>query len=157
LQTTCIKEIFLKKLKEIIPLATKFSKKKFNKKKLAKSLDNIASKVAKRNGYFFVKNQFNFYDILEQHTKQKIIVDIPFQRTASAVTKRLNTKDDTQNISVDRLQAKVQQFHKHYNDTVFYNHTLETSVDNFKKQVVLTRLDISITYLKHIKEDLINY
>ena len=106
-------------------MATKFSKKKFNKKKLAKSLDNIASKVAKRNGYFFVKNQFNFYDILEQHTKQKIIVDIPFQRTASAVTKRLNTKDDTQNISVDRVQAKVQQFHKHYNDTVFYNHTIQ--------------------------------
>ena len=138
-------------------MATKFSKKKFNKKKLANSLDKITSNVAKRKGYFFRKNKFNFYDIHDHTTKQKIIVDIPFQRTASAVTKKLNSKDPDNSVGLDRLQTKVQEFHKHFNDTVFYNYTLETSKDNFKKQVVISRLDLSISYLKMIKEDLINY
>ena len=152
-----IREIFLEKLEEIIPLATKYSKKKINKKKLAKSLDDITSKVAKRQGFFFRKNKYNFFDIHNYQSKEKIIEDIPFQSTASAVTKRLNTKDHHRGIAIERLQAKIGEFHKHYNDTIFYNYTLETTKDNFKRQVALTRIDLSISYLKCIKEDLINY
>ena len=73
------------------------------------------------------------------------------------MTKKLNSKDPDNSVGLDRLQTKVQEFHKHFNDTVFYNHTLETSKDNFKKQVIISRLDLSISYLKMIKEDLINY
>lgn len=152
-----IREIFLEKLEEIIPLATKYSKKKINKKKLAKSLDDITSKVAKRQGYFFRKNRYNFFDIHNYQSKEKIVEDIPFQSTAASVTKRLNTKDHHRGIAVERLQAKIGEFHKHYNDTIFYNYTLETTKDNFKRQVALTRIDLSISYLKNIKQDLINY
>ena len=56
-----------------------------------------------------------------------------------------------------KLMKHLDKFHKHFNDTVFYNHTLETSKDNFKKQVIISRLDLSISYLKMIREDLINY
>lgn len=138
-------------------MATKYSKKKFNNKKLAKGLDDITNKVARRQGYFFTKNNFNFYDVINIVTNKKVLVDIPFQRTASAVTKRLNTKDHAQGVSVDRLQRLCQNFHKHYNDTIFYNHSLDTTKDSFKKQIVISRLDLSIAYLKNIKEDLINY
>lgn len=138
-------------------MAIKHSKKKVNRKKLAKGLENITSNVAKRQGYFFRKNNFNFYDIHNLVTNQKVVFDIPFQRTASAVTKLLNSKDHERGVSLDRLQKKCQLFHKHYNDTIFYNHTLETSTDSFKKQIVISRIDLSVAYLKTIKEDLINY
>jgi len=147
----------LKKLEGIIPLATKHSKKKINKQKLARSLDEITNKVVKRKGYFFRKNRLNFYDIHDHHSKEKIVSDIPFQSTASAVTKRLNSKEHHRGIAIERLEQKISDFHKHYNDTVFYNYTLETTKDNFKRQIALTRIDLSISYLKNIKQDLINY
>ena len=138
-------------------MVTKHSKKKINRKKLAKGLEHITNNVAKRQGYFFRKNNFNFYDIHNLTTNQKVVFDIPFQRTALAVTKILNSKEHERSISLDRLQQKCQLFHKHYNDTIFYNHTLETSTDSFKKQMVISRIDLSVAYLRTIKENLINY
>ena len=108
-------------------MATKYSKKKYNKK-LARGLDDITKKVAKRQGFFFTKNNFNFYDVIDMITNKKVLVDIPFQRTASAVTKRLNTKDHARGVSIERVQRLCQNFHKHYNDTIFYNHSDRKSV-----------------------------
>ena len=52
------------------------------------------------------KNRFNFYDIHDHTTKQKIIVDIPFSKNCIPVTKKLNSKDPIILVGLDRLQTR---------------------------------------------------
>jgi hypothetical protein len=149
--------MFLKKLGEKIKLASRNTKKRINKKQLRRDLDNITTSVANRGVYFYRKNTNDYYDIYSYFDKRAILKDVPFIRLTKSITKRLNSKDQNKTIKTDTLQTDIERFHKHYNDSLFYNYTLRTATTNFQRQVVLSRMDMTVMYLKELREHLLNY
>lgn len=149
--------MFLKKLGEKIKLASKNTKKRINKPLLTKKLDTITTNVAKRGVYFYRKNKNDFYDIHSYFDKRAILKDVPFIKLTKSVTKRLNSKNQIYKFKPDKLQEEIENFHKHYNDSVFYNYTLKSSKDTFQKQIILSRMDMTVMYLKASRDYLSNY
>ena len=70
---------------------------------------------------------------------------------AAAKTSVENKKDLYEILRLD------QRLLKHYNDAVFYKHSLKTATDSFRRDVIKTRLDISIQESRKINRQLCDF
>ena len=121
---------------------------KLNKDKkfmLAKGLSNIVANVAKKP-VFVVSLNGNLYDILDYYTRRPVIQSIPSKGLAYFLCDSFNKSK--KKLPLESIQNCINSYSKHYYDCIFYKHTIKTTKDSFKKQVTITRLDISIEYLK---------
>jgi hypothetical protein len=118
---------------------------KSNKAILAQKLTDLATNVA-RKPVFVISPNFGDYDILDYYTKQTIVKSIPSKNLARFLCDTLNKSK--KKLPLQSIQHYINVYSKHYYDCVFYKHTIKTTKDIFKKHVTITRLDISIEYLK---------
>jgi len=118
----------------------------FTKKvEMAARLTDIANNVAK-TPVFVVLARNGAFDILNYYSKAPVLVNIPSKSLAIFVCDSLNKKKASSPFS--SMQQYVDTYAKHYYDCEFYKHTIHTTKDSFKRSVTVTRLDISIEYLK---------
>lgn len=112
---------------------------------LAEKLTDIASNVA-RKPVFVVSLVNNNYDVIDYYTKKIIIHQIPSKSLASFICDSLNRTK--KKLPLETIQHYINTYSKHYYDCIFYKHTIKNTKDSFKKQITITRLDMSIEYLK---------
>lgn len=59
--------------------------------------------------------------------------------------------------SINNIKYLDNKLSKHYNDAVFYKHTVENTKDDIKKEAALMRFDIAIDECWSIREQIENY
>ena len=136
-------------------LATKHIRKKrnFNKKKLAKQLEVLSNKVAKRGVYVVVDSEPG-YKVLNYASKSLVIDNIPFKSVANKLTKDLNTSKEEP--SLKGLQHHIDKYYKYKNDILFYTNTVRTSEDKIKVFSAGVRLEEAI-HMRNYFKDQINF
>lgn len=115
------------------------------KAEIAKKLNHIASNVAKKPVYVISRMNGN-YNIVNYYNNNSVIRYIPSKSLAQYMCDAFNKKKT--NKCFRSIQQYVDTYSKHYYDCEFYKHTINTTNDEFKRSVTITRLDISIEYLK---------
>ena len=137
-------------------LATRYTRKgkKYNKKDLAKKLDGIAKKVAKRNVYVVEKTDPG-YNIVNYHTKTVFVENIPFLKVAQSACKSYNKSKEP--VNGKHLQMHVDKYFKHYMDLQFYKHTIKTSEDKVKVFTAGVRMQDSLDMVREAKYRLASF
>ena len=118
---------------------------KAKRKELSEKLNAIATNVAKKH-VFIVSPNNGSYDVLDYFSKEVVLGQIPSKNLARYVCESLNRARHT--IKFNNIQQFVDIYSKHYYDCEFYKHTIRTTKDKFKREVTITRLDLSIEHLK---------
>ena len=118
---------------------------KARQSELSDKLNTIASNVAKKP-VFVVAPSEGCYNVLNYFNKAAVIEHIPSKHLAKYVCESLNANKRSGRFK--EIQNFVNMYAKHYYDCEFYKHTIKTTKDEFKKDVTITRLDMSIEYLK---------
>ena len=81
------------------------------------------------------------------------VVRTYFKTTAVAIAKNLAQGKD--------ITAKAMEFDylmlKHYNDALFYKHSIRKATDSFKREVTETRLDVAIQESRRVRSLLDQY
>lgn len=122
-----------------------------NKRELAKKLEALTDKIIERGVYVVEKNNDGFYNLLEYTKKQALVIDVPGYRLANNLCNSLNAR---RKINLTFAQTMIDMYHKLNMDCMYYRHTIENTKDDFKREVVITRLDIAVQQLKNINKEL---
>ena len=85
--------------------------------------------------------------------ENKQIVRTAFKSSAIAIAKNLAQGNDI----TDKLMAYDNAMLKHYNDAVFYKHSMKKSKDESSKQIRATRLDVSMQESYRLRSQLDHY
>ena len=139
-------------------MATKYTRKKqnYNKKHLAKKLDDLSNKVAKR-GVYVVRPAKPGFNIINYINNEVYVYSVPFKNTAKSICKILNDKNAVSKPSSERIQKECDQFYKHFNDIHFYKYTIKTTKIMERRLIAQTRMDESVGMLKNIRQKLSYY
>ena len=123
----------------------------FNKYELAKKLERLTDKIIERGVYVIEKNNDGFYNLVEYTKKKALLLDIPGYILANNICNALNSR---KSINLNLAQTMIGMYHKLSTDCMYYRHTIGTTKDEFRREVVITRLDIAIQQLKHVNREL---
>ena len=140
----------------MIKLATKSTKNlklsKENKALLAKKLDSVSRKVAKRGVHVVIKHQ-GLYRIEEALSKSVVLDSIIYKRLAETLCVRLNRPSKhypITSVGIERCQSDLNYYVKLYNDTVFYRYTIKTTQDDVKREVTFNRLHDTLGRMRNV-------
>lgn len=117
---------------------------KANKTELSTRLNTIASNVAKKPVYVITSDN-GTYNVINYFNKYTVLKYIPSKNLAKYVCESLNT--NKKSVKFSEIQHFVDVYAKHYYDCEFYKHTIKTTKDDFKKDVTITRLDLSLIHI----------
>ncbi len=123
----------------------------FNKYELAKKLERLTDKIIERGVYVIEKNNDGFYNLVEYTKKKALLLDIPGYILANNICNALNSR---KSINLNFAQTMIGMYHKLSTDCMYYRHTIGTTKDEFRREVVITRLDIAIQQLKNVNREL---
>lgn len=135
------------------------NKNKIDKSKVAKKLEQATKKVLSKNLFFSVKKKTGLYDIVEASSRQPVFKDVMLPETARRIVKTLSTTPkkkipNTVLIIEKALHRYQRHVTKHYNDLIFYKHTMKTTKDTTKFYSTESRAEIAIMSLRNAKESL---
>lgn len=138
------------------------STRKINKTSLAKKLEKTTKKVVAKSKFFVVKNKLELFDVVELSTKRPVFKNVGLSETANKISRTLKrTPNNNLNITVEKITDALRKHEsdmmKHYNDIIFYKHTLKTTKDIERFYVTESRIEMSIGYFKHKKDTLHSY
>jgi len=138
------------------------STRKINKTNLAKKLEKTTKKVVAKSKFFVVKNKLELFDVVELSTKRPVFKNVGLSETANKISRTLKrTPNNNLNITVEKITDDLRKHEsdmmKHYNDIIFYKHTLKTTKDIERFYVTESRIEMSIGYFKHKKDTLHSY
>jgi len=131
---------------EIATVSQKTKQPKFSTEKVAKLLDSFLSReieyipYKKGNtvyiqGYRIVCKGKHVYLV---YKADELIANCFYKKSAFAVVKNL-----INNLKVDDILDHDRNIEKHYNDSVFYMHTMTSTKDDIKYAVAENRLEIA--------------
>jgi hypothetical protein len=123
----------------------------FNKYELAKKLERLTDKIIERGVYVIEKNNDGFYNLVEYTKKKALLLDVPGYILANNICNALNSR---KGINLNFAQTMIDTYHKLSTDCMYYRHTIGTTKDEFRREVVITRLDIAIQQLKNVNREL---
>jgi len=123
----------------------------FNKHELAKKLERLTDKIIERGVYVVEKNNDGFYNLVEYTKKKALLIDVPGYKLANNICNALNAR---KKVNLSFTQNMIDMYHKLSNDCMYYRHTIGTTKDEFRRAVVVTRLDIAIQQLKNVNREL---
>jgi hypothetical protein len=123
--------------------------KKINRYYLADQLETLAENVAKR-GIFVIDQKQNNITIIDYVNKAVRLQDIPNIELAKVLCNKLNKRPKNSKFDFRQVQHLLNYYNKLMNDTVFYRHTIKITDDEFKREVVITRLDITVCKIKDV-------
>jgi len=92
---------------------------------------------------------FLIYDAKENQQVARTV----FKCSALAIAKNLAQGKDL----VEKILILEDKMSKHYNDALFYKHSMKTSKDPVKREITETRLDIAISESEKVRSLLDNY
>jgi hypothetical protein len=130
---------------------------KYKKKSLVNKLDNITKNVSKRPVYVVKKQKDGNYALIHYFNNKILIDEIPFARSAKSLASVIHRAKKVDEHTLAKFRSKMDNFYKHYNDALFYKHTMSTTKDQTKFFSTEARLDLTIMYLKEAKQSLINF
>lgn len=138
------------------------STRKINKTNLAKKLEKTTKKVVAKSKFFVVKNKLELFDVVELSTNRPVFKNVGLSETANKISRTLKrTSNNNLNITVEKITDALRKHEsdmmKHYNDIIFYKHTLKTTKDIERFYVTESRIEMSIGYFKHKKDTLHSY
>jgi len=127
-----------------------------NKKYVAKKLDKLATRVAKRG--IFVVNKVNNVFVVQDHIKGSIVIDeIPLRNVAEYLCKCKNKQNPPSEVVGKKLRDSMKLYFKFANDIMFYKYTLKTTNDPIKYDMTEARLDDASSRLWYLREELQQY
>ena len=127
-----------------------------DKKRIAQSLDKIATNVAKK-GIFVVNKQDGLYVVQEHITNTVLDKDIPLRNIANYIC-NIRNKGKILNPGVQKkLTDLISLYFKYQNDIMFYKHTLKHTTDVTKYDATHARLHDTFARLSHTKDELQRY
>ena len=129
------------------------------KKELAEKLDNTTKKVLAKNIFISVKNRSGLFDIVDATNKEPVFKNVYLPETARCIVKTLTKTPKKKLQNTILLIHKARNSYetpiiKHYNDLIFYRHTMKTTKDSIKFYSTESRAEIAIMKLKDAKEGL---
>jgi len=127
-----------------------------NKKAVLEKLENITSNVSKKPIYV-VKKDGESYSVIHYISKKILISDVPFAKPAKNLANDIHKFKKVNPEKIKRLTAYIDSYYKHYNDAIFYKHTLKTTKDPEKFEIVEARLDMTLAYLRCVRDTLANF
>ena len=105
-----------------------------------------------RIGKYIVRSSGSSHKVFDCETNT-MISDFFSKSAAVALAKSL-AKGFANKSTIVSIDNEIQ---KHYNDCVFYKHTLSKSSDSFKKEITAVRLDISTHKTRNARLELDKY
>ena len=135
------------------------SKGKLDNKQVAKKLETATKNVLSKGMYFSVKRNDGYFDIVLATNRTAVCKNVYLPETARTIVTTLNTTakrklSPTINIMNSAIRQYQDEVSKHYNDLIFYKHTMRTTDDNEKFYVVESRADMSMMKLRDSKDHL---
>ena len=127
----------------------------FNKQHLASQLELITNKILDKGIFVVEKNLHGFYNIKEYTKNKVLLVDVPGYKLANVICNSLNSaRRRYVETNLKIIQMLINRYHKLDNDCMYYRYTINTTADEFKKDIVITRLDVAVQQLKHVRIEL---
>ncbi len=124
---------------------------RFNKYEIAKKLERLTDKIIERGVYVIEKNNDGFYNLVEYTKKKALLIDLPGYKLANNICNALNARKQ---VNIAFAQTMIDMYHKLSVDCIYYRHTISTTKDEFRREVVITRLDIAVQQLKNVNKEL---
>ena len=134
-----------------------------NKKHLAKDLEDIITaglnsihmpykkgKSIRIGNVVIRQNKYGY--LIFDLTEGKQISKTNFKTSAVAIAKVIS--EDKRQALIDKILGLDKLLLKHYNDAIFYNHTIKVTTDSFRKEAIKCRYDLSLEHTKQIKNHL---
>jgi hypothetical protein len=133
------------------------------RKNLAKDLEQIVHEGLKdiklpyskgnsiRLGNAVVRDSKNGYLIYNTQTNSQV-ARTNFKTSAVAIAKNIDRLQT--NASLERILNLDLKLSKHYQDAVFYRHTMATTKDFTKRDATRSRYDLTVAYIRKYKTDL---
>jgi|SRR6056300_267136 hypothetical protein len=105
-----------------------------------------------RIGHMVVrKNKFG-YLVIDIKNKRQIAVT-NFKTSAVAIAKTFPNNPDAK----QKIMKLDDNITKHYNDAMFYKHTINSTNDFIKREAVRSRFDLSLIHTEQYKKELDSY
>jgi|TARA_R110000744_G_scaffold83665_3_gene163831 hypothetical protein len=128
-------------------------------KHVAKKLETATKNVLSKGMYFSVKTKSGEFDIVNATSRTAVCRGVYLPETARTIVTTLNStarKKITPTLVIINTAIKKYQddVTKHYNDLIFYKHTMRTTTDDEKFFVIESRADMSIQRLRSSKDNL---
>lgn len=132
------------------------------RKNLAKDLEYIVSEGLKdiklpyakgksiRLGHAVVRSSKNGYLVYNTATNKQIARTF-FKTSAVAIAKNLVNENGAK---IDKIKNLDNSLSKHYQDAVYYKHTMSVTKDSIKKDITQSRYELTVAYVKKYKTDL---
>jgi len=127
------------------------------KKSIVNKLDKITKNVSKKPVYVVKKQKDGNYALVHYFNNKILIDEIPFARSAKSLAEEFHKAKCVDDRILGRFRKRMDNFYKHYNDALFYKHTMSTTKDRTRFFCTEARLDLTILYLKEAKQSLINF
>lgn len=126
----------------------------YKKKDLERQLSKIADSVSKKPVYVVKKAELGF-DIVHYISDSLLIGDIPDLKIAKKIADKANSKRSLQHYDLAKINNRLAEYYKHYNDIQFFKHILSNSDDTVKKNALSDRLELSVTRMKIAKQKIL--
>lgn len=122
---------------------------RINKYKLSNQLDQLADNVIKR-GVYVIDKTGQSTNIVDYLKKQTVLTDIPTVEMANNICDQLNKLRIKQKPNLFQAQHLIDYCNRLNSDTICYRHTINTTRDDFKRDLVAVRLDSTLQTLKQV-------
>lgn len=105
-----------------------------------------------RIGHMVVRENKHGYLVFDIKNKKQV-ASTKFKTSAVAIAKTWPKQPK----STGKITQLDHELTKHYNDAIFYRHTIKCTNDSIKRDAARSRYDLSIVYAEHYKKELDNY
>lgn len=123
-------------------------------RKLAAKLEELAENVAKRPVYLALTQGQGEYKIIEHLSQKELLTGLPNKHIAETLALRMNNKKQVPPHKLKRARGILSDYHKHHTDMQYYEHTMQHSDDEFRRETARIRLDYTGKCLQKTLGDL---
>lgn len=116
-----------------------------NRNKLTNQLDQLAERVIAR-GVYVIDRRDQSIHIVDYLKNQTILNDIPTLDIANNICEQMNKLVKLKKVNLVHAQQLIDQCNRLTNEMMFYSNTINTTQDEFRRDVVSMRLgDAALT------------
>jgi hypothetical protein len=120
-------------------IPSKYNMHTINKNKLTNQLDQLAERVIAR-GVYVIDQRDQSIHIVDYLKNQTILNDIPTIDIANNICEQMNKLVKLKKVNLVQTQQLIDQCNRLTNEMMFYSNTINTTQDEFRRDVVSMRL-----------------
>ena len=126
----------------------------YNRKHLAKKLDDISTKVAARGIFVVRKNDYDQYDLYDVSHDAIIFDNLPNKHIAEKIRDKYNSNTKYHKKKQASIRKKCNDIGKHTTDCIYYLHTIQNSAEYQTVLSAETRLQYSKDQIQKLIREL---